>query len=257
MPQIQEKIREQYSELFEINKKLLLIGEKAFSRFEHPNTNRCDVIMALIAKTTRSHMAVILLVKNGFGLESSNITRSMFEDCVNLKYIFKNDNESRAKRYIKHRSVQKFFLLDKVKNKRRFKKVFPIKEYAELKKEKEKFYKYYKKPDKFKWSGKSLKKLCKNVGFEQFYEIYYDVESHHPHAQPILMNKFIENITDDQQTFHAGPESDQQEGYLISAFNWMSEMLLIASIFFNNKEMQDELKDLHIGLEKIVAEKYI
>jgi hypothetical protein len=241
--------------LFELNDNLLGIAGKHFNSFTAPSKIRkTDILLALIAKAIRSHSAAVILCKSGYGMEADSIVRSMFEDLINLSYILnETKRETRARRYIDHIQVQQFFMLEYAKSKRRFKKEFPLDIYQARLKAKNQFYKRYKRPDKYKWSGYSFKELCKKTGCSWEYDVFYNLASQHPHSQPIVLNQLVSTKIDDVLTFSAGPQTKGQEINLIGAFDMLRRIMEVAARFFEKQELVTELDDLKDELNKCVA----
>jgi hypothetical protein len=241
--------------LFKLNESLLTTASKHFNSFTVPSkTRKADILLALIAKAIRSHSAAVILCKSGYGMEADSIVRSMFEDLVNLSYILnETKRETRARRYIEHIQVQQFFMLEYIKNKRKFTKEFPQDIYQTRLKAKNQFYKRYKRPDKYKWSGYSFKELCKKTGCNWEYDVFYNLASQHPHSQPIVLNQLVTAKVDDVLTFSAGPQTKDQEINLIGAFDMLRRIMEVAARFFRKHELLAELNVLKIELNKCVA----
>ena len=246
---------EDSSSLFELNDRLLTTAGKHFNTFTAPSkTRKTDILLALIAKAIRSHSATVILCKSGYGMEADSIVRSMFEDLVNVTYILnETKRETRARRYIEHIQVQQFFMLEYAKDKRRFRKEFPEDTYQARLKAKNQFYKRYKRPDKYKWSGYSFKELCKKTGCSLEYDVFYNLASQHPHSQPIVLNRLVSAKVDDVLTFSAGPQTEGQEDNLIGAFDMLRRIMEVAAKYFGKTELLIELNTLKDELNKSVA----
>jgi len=241
--------------LFELNDRLLTAAGKHFNSFKAPSkTRKTDILLALIAKAIRSHSATIILCKSGYGMEADSIVRSMFEDLVNVTYILnETKRDTRARRYIEHIQVQQFFMLEYTKNKRKLRKEFPWDVYQARLKAKNQFYKRYKRPDKYKWSGYSFKELCKKTGCSWEYDVFYNLASQHVHSQPIVLNQLVSARVDDVTTFSAGPQTKGQENNLIGAFDMLRRIMEVAAKFFGKTELLIELSTLKDELNKSVA----
>jgi hypothetical protein len=120
-------------------------------------------------------------------------------------------------------------------------------------KAKDKFYKRYKRPDKYKWSGYTLKELCKKTGCSWEYDVFYNLASQHPHSQPIVMNQLISSRVDDVTTFSAGPQTKGQEGNLIGSFDMLRRIMEVASKHFEKPDLLTELNTLKEELNKTVS----
>jgi len=252
--QIKSVIKDPLS-FFELNDNLLGIVGKHFNTFTAlSKTRKTDILLALIAKAIRSHSATVILCKSGYGMEADSIVRSMFEDLVNLTYILNEiKRETRARRYIEHIKVQQFFMLEYTKNKKRFKKEFPWDIYQVRLKAKNQFYKRYKRPNKYKWSGYNFKELCKKTGCSWEYDIFYNLASQHAHSQPIVLNQLVSAKVDDITTFSAGPQTKGQENNLIGAFDMLRRIMEVAAKYFGKTELLTELNTLKDELNKSVA----
>lgn len=241
--------------LFKLNESLLMAVRKHFNSFTaQSKTRKSDILLALIAKVIRSHSATIILCKSGYGMEADSIVRSMFEDLVNLTYILnEKKRDTRARRYIEHIQVQQFFMLDYTKNKRRLKKEFSWDVYLAREKAKKQFYKRYKRPDKYRWSGYSFKELCKKTGCSWEYDVFYNLASQHPHSQPIVLNQLVTAKTDGVLTFSTGPQTKGQEINLIGAFDMVRRIMEVAASFFGKQDLVIEMDSLKDQLNKFVA----
>ena len=241
--------------LFELNDNLLTIINTHFNGFKAPSkTRKTDILLGIIAKAIRSHSAAVILCKSGYGMEAGSIVRSLFEDLVNVTYILnETKRETRARRYIEHSQVQQFFMLEYAKSKKRFKKEFPWDTYQAKLKAKNQFYKRYKRPDKYKWSGYSFKELCKKVECSWEYDVFYNLASQHPHSQPIILNQLVSSKVDDTLTFSAGPQTKGQENNMIGAFDMLRRIMEVAAKYFGKKELTKQLNILKDELNKTVA----
>lgn len=242
--------------LLELNDNLLGLAGKHFNTFTAPSkTRKSDIVLGIVAKAIRSHSAAVILCKSGYGMEADSIVRSMLEDLVNLTYILNEiKRDTRARRYIEHIRVQQFFMLDYAKNKRKFKREFPWGEYQKRLKAKNQFWKRYKRPDRYKWSGYTFRELCKKTGCNWEYDVFYNLASQHPHSQPIVLNQLVVSKVGRVLTFSAGPQTEGNEGNLIGAFDMLRRIMEVAAKYFGKQELTAELGFLKGELNKSVLQ---
>ncbi len=243
------------SSLLTINDSLLTATNKHFNGFRASSkTRKTDILLGIIAKAIRSHSATVILCKSGYGMEADSIVRSMFEDLVNITYILnETKRETRARRYIEHAQVQQFFMLDYANGKKKFRKGYPTDAYQAKQKAKNNFYKRYKRPDKYKWSGYSFKELCKKTRCVWEYDVFYNLASQHPHSQPIILNQLVSEKNNDTLTFSAGPQTKGNDGNLIGSFDMLRRIMQVVAKYFGKQEFVVELNALKEELNRAVA----
>lgn len=254
---LKDDIQQIYADLFSLHQELLNLSAKYLETFELEHSTQCDVVMAILAKVTRSFRLVNVACAEGLGTEADPNCRAMFEDVINLLFIMQDlEDDTFAKRYLHHATVQQFFMLEKIKDNPEFEEQFPHERYEYLKAEKERFYNLYERPHKRYWSGFTFEVLCNRVGYTEYYERYYSQISQHPHAQSVVLGNYILERTEERQIFGAGPQLENQEMSLISSYEWFHKALSVAAIFVHNDEMLEELKDMKVRFNELVANKY-
>lgn len=255
---LKQSIQQEYADLFSLHQELLNLSAKYLETFELEHSAQCDVVMAILAKVTRSFRLVNTACAEGLGSEADPNCRAMFEDVMNLLFIMQDlEDDTLAKRYLHHATVQQFFMLESVKDNPEFTQQFPHERYEYVKAEKEKFYDTYDRPHKRYWSGLTFKDLCIRVGYEEYYDRYYSQVSQHPHAQSVVLGSYILEQNEERQTFGAGPQLENQESSLISAFEWFHKALSVTAIFMQNDEMIEELKDIKNRFNEVVTNNYV
>ena len=144
----------------------------------------------VIAKSRKTHEAITLLCKNGFGEDAFMLSRTLFELLIIFLYILK-DTKNRLARYIKYDHVTREKLYNYISTKPEFLRderatpevIQQIHDaYKEVKDD-------YEKP--FTWSDKTIGEMSKEVGRFEAYKTVYKLQCILSHSEPRSINDYF------------------------------------------------------------------
>lgn len=204
-------------------------------------------ISAIIAKVIRTHDAIILLCKNGFGEDALILSRSLFEIMITVLYIFRDKTDKTVMRYLSHSTILKEKNIEAVlkynyqtKNNDRLteKEISRIKEESEIFKNK---YNY----DKSSWSDKSIRKMAISLDKEILYDIVYAIQCSFSHSDAESINSYV-NKKGDTLEFNIDGSPKNLSIALLMSLEFFIEIIDVWS-----KEIE---LDLESEIEKIKKE---
>lgn len=187
------------------------------------------------AKTIKTLKAILLLSENGFGEDSAQLTRSIFETYINALYILKFDTGDKVRLFSEYNLVDHFDQLKKLKEKINEKPIleeyervilqYDEKEIDEIRKFRDKKIKEYKAKNqaginKKSWSLVTTRQMAVETDNEKLFDqIYWQISQiSHPHGKGL--ENYFEN-KDKMTLFNDSPSS-----------NWVSESLIFSSDIF-------------------------
>lgn len=136
-----------------------------------------EVIIFLLEETIDVYESIATLYKKGHMRSCVILSRSLFENAINLRYILKENTEQRAVNY-KLFSLESY--LKRVKN---YKEDFPGKEVLLTGFDKISKKRVPEGPRKGHWDGKSLKEICAELKCDSLYSQFYSRLSGYIHSQ--------------------------------------------------------------------------
>jgi len=236
--------------LLNLNK---ILRNLADEKLDTPNTVKTDFQLfstMIIAKSYRTHGAIVFLCEQGYGEDSFTLARTLFEIMVNYGYIIQNDSEERLSRYTRHEIVTRRKLLKFIKNEpifsSRFKEVFPNQDesilYKEIEREYNRLMELYGKGFGELWSGKKIVDMATDIGKKEAYSTIYRLQCSHSHAD-------ISGISSSFSVDESGVTID-----IGASKNWIREALAVSFDFFSyilervnvqlNWEIKSELEQI-------------
>ena len=211
-------------------------------------------IIYLSLKIMRHHEALETLDYKGYGSEAGIVLRSMFEAVVNLMWI-SQDMEERIPRYTAYQvyDSQKYrdyatkqetqIGLSEKELQLRDKLFSELSEQAKDMKEK-----YGFKPNKH-WSGKSLREMCKDLGWIERYDTLYKIYSDIAHSNILASKDYISiepngmmRIINESQPMHCKASLHEAFIYLYFAFEFLD--------IFLDLGMEEFLEKIYMRLPK-------
>jgi hypothetical protein len=192
----------------------------------HNKENFALFMSFVIGKAFKTHEALMLLCKKGYGEDAFMLARTLFELGVMSSYILQDPTEKILRRYLEHDWVTrkemydyvitKDDLLESLNKEMEARLTNPIeevgKEYSRVMKE------YQYKPHGG-WSDKSISKMAESIGRKDMYDTVYRVQCTVSHANARSMNEYVKEDTDGGMVINIGPNEDLTEKTLVIAFD--------------------------------------
>ena len=199
-------------------------------------------------KGWKTFQGVSLLCSNKLAEDAEILLRSLFEMAVNLTYISK-DPLKRARLFLEYDFIQRKELLETLlKADNQWAKKILDGTNPEPLNELEKDYNRVKGnyPDKWRWSGKSIREMCKDVGLELHYASVYWLSSNLAHTNPRAM---LQYIVDNENGLLIGKEPSDKyiEKILLPTYTYFLTILIIKNESFDlgfNESIQELLEEL-------------
>jgi len=225
---VKNDIKSKHKALLSFNEELRILADKMLDRTVKLEGPRDMFASFAIGKCYKTHAAILLLCRQGYGEDASVLARSLFDLLINLLYILADKNDERAYRYFRYDWVlrKKMFeyakgkpeIIDKIQQ--RANNPLPndvtIKEVEEQTKLVQKMYKYSNNG----WSDKSLHDMALEVDRIDAYQTVYRLQCQLHHNLSRSVNEYAKQEKNGI-VFNVG----QSE-------NWVEESLVVAFDFF-------------------------
>lgn len=243
-------INASHKELFSFNHQLKLLADDYLGK-EVRSTGPKDVLVSFtLAKSYKTHSAIMTLCEGGYGEDASILNRTIFELLITLLYILKDPTDERAYRYyafdwvlrdkmFKYAEQKPELLLQleqrALKPKRGDISITEVKKMAKQVQDK---YGY----KNYNWSDKSLGEMAEEVNRSGQYKTMYRLSSQHTHSNSRVMNDYVKPTINGFTSF-AGISDNWIEEDLVMAFDFFSSIFASASDQYN-WGVEKELKPL-------------
>jgi len=225
---VKSKVKSKYKALLSFNQELRSLADKMLDR-EQKIVGPRDMFTAFaIGKGYKTHGAILLLGRQGYGEDASILARSLFDLLINLLYIQADETDGRAYRYFQYDwilrkkmlsyALQKPDIMKRIESREKNPKPddTTLKEVEEQAKLAQQKHNYNKKG----WSDKSLHDMAKEVGRSNAYKTVYRLQCQLDHNATRSVNEYAKN---------------KQEGIVFEigqSENWVEESLVVTFDFF-------------------------
>lgn len=250
-------IRSKYKALLAFNQELRTIVDKVLDKTVNLEGPKDLFATFAIGKAYKTHGAILLLCRQGYGEDASVLARSNFDLLINLLYILADQSDERAYRYFRYDWSQRKKMFDYAKGKPeileklRLRVINPlpndtrieeVEEQARLAQEK---YKYNRNG----WSDKSLHDMAVEVGRIDAYKTVYRLQCQLHHNLSRSLNEYAKKEKDGI-VFDVGQSENWVEESLVVAFDFLYSILSAFSDHFK-LSLTTKLKNLE---DKYVTE---
>lgn len=216
-----------YELLYKLNQQLHELATKHMRDDLDTADNKSFFAAFTLGKAFKTHEAILLLCKNGFGEDAFMLSRTLFELMVMTLYILADETEDRLMRYVEHDWVTRKQMFDYIATKDELLKTLNEKidsdatepeVLATIEAE------YQRVMDKYHydikgWSDKSIKGMAEDVGRGDAYKTVYKLQSIMDHTSSRSMNEYMQH--DQAGTIiNVGPNPDLVETALVIAFDF-------------------------------------
>jgi len=215
-------------ELFDFNEELRKITDSSIMGKEFNKiTPKVAFTTFALGKAYKTHGAILLLCKQGYGEDAAILTRSLFDLTITLPYILKDPTNKRVLRYFHYDSIIRKRMYDYVFTVSTFAKLFKerqlspkpgdtsIEEVEKQAKLAQKKYNY----GRMGWSDKPIRQMAEEVGREGVYQTVYYLQSNISHSAARSMNDYVK-AHDRGFTVNIGQSESWLQEDLIATFDF-------------------------------------
>jgi hypothetical protein len=210
-----KKLEQRYQDLFGFTEKTVkksrnfLVGEK-------PDTLGKKITLFHFARAAYLLDAIYRLCNQGFATEAMVILRSLLNLYINIKWLTSSNTAERLERFVDFGAVYEALALDRLAERRGLKANFhPHREFELVKKK----YGLKRRSDFFRWSGKSIKQMAKDVNLDSEYDGVYSHLSAIEHTGPESAADYVEH-PQGKILIKAGPRDNNIRLVLLTALKY-------------------------------------
>ena len=246
---VKNDIKSKYKALLSFNQELRNLADKMLDK-EQKMVGPRDMFTAFaIGKGYKTHGAVLLLGKQGYGEDASILARSLFDLLINLLYIQDDQTDGRAYRYFQYDWIlrKKMFtyalgkpeIMDKIQERTNNPRpddttIQEVEEQAKLSQEKNNYIERG-------WSDKSLHDMAQEVGRIDAYKTVYRLQCQLDHNATRSVNEYAKQ-SQSGIVFEVGQSGNWVEESLVIAFDFYYSILVAFNSHFKagfDKEISD------------------
>ena len=240
-------------QLFSFNNQISKIIEEKFKQ-EIRDDDRFSLFLSFVlSKAFKTHEAIMLLCRNGYGEDAFMLARTLFELAIMTSYILQDQKEYRLSRYIEYDWVTRKEMYDYAssdeKTLEKLNQEISLGNYRpevieQIKKEYERVMEKYKY-NYIGWSDKSIAEMSKSIGRLGAYKTVYRLQCIIGHTNARSINEYIKEV-DGETIINIGQNDDLVEKTLVMIFDFFRMIIEEA-----NKQFKWNLED---ALESIYKE---
>ena len=246
---VKSDIKSKYKALLSFNQELRNLADKILDK-EQKMVGPRDMFTAFaIGKGYKTHGAVLLLGKQGYGEDASILARSLFDLLINLLYIQVDQTDGRAYRYFQYDWIlrKKMFtyalgkpeIMDQIQERTNNPRpddttIQEVEEQAKLSQEKNNY-------TERGWSDKSLHDMAVEVGRIDAYKTVYRLQCQLDHNATRSVNEYAKR-SQGGIVFEVGQSGNWVEESLVIAFDFYYSILAAFNSHFKagfDKEISD------------------
>ncbi len=217
-------------QLIEFNEDLQgIVNPVLFDREFHPDGLKEHFLIYSFGKAYKTHSAVLILCKNGYGQDAAILTRSLFELAITTLYILKDPTDKRAEKWFDYDWIRRDKMYEHMKSENRFINLIkdrvkdleedPIVEIKRMAQEVQNKHKYIKG---LGWSDKNIFDMTKEVGLESLYPTVYKLHTEIHHSGVGNINDYFSLENDSVIMADVGPSQKWLDETLVAAFHFFS-----------------------------------
>lgn len=231
--------------LLELNRELQALTQSLVPRmfrFDIGGDSELAQTIAVFAltKATKTHAATLALCRSGYGEDASVLVRSLFELALDMLYLGQNDTGVLARRYVDHDWVIRYQMLQVARADPGLEPSRLVGEFDNLPESvidreahrvQERWHFWERETNsgqlqrpKSHWSGKSIRQVAADVGWESHYNTMYRLVSQLAHSSVRGANQYM-RITDvDTVELNSGPSDNYVRQALFSGFVYLHQI---------------------------------
>lgn len=236
---VKNDIKSKYKALLSFNQELRNLADKMLDKSQKMVGPRDMFTAFAIGKGYKTHGAVLLLGKQGYGEDASILARSLFDLLINLLYIQADQTDGRAYRYFQYDWILRKKMLNYVLKKPDIMEMIEervdnpkpddttLKEVEEQAKLAQQKNNYTEKG----WSDKSLHDMAEEVGRSNAYKTIYRLQCQLDHNATRSVNEYAKHVRDGI-VFEVGQSENWVEESLVIAFDFYYSILVASNSHF-------------------------
>jgi len=246
--------------LIEFNNKLRNMSGTLLDNMPEPKDKKEALLMFALAKTDKTHNAILTLCRDGMGEDAAILCRSIFEMLINVEYILADTTTSRVDRYFDydwvlrkemyeaslHTSLAKSAINERQINPPPHFLDEDLKVVIENADRAQSQHKYEPRG----WSNKNLWEMATSVGRKDIYNTVYKLQCGLAHSSPRTMNDYFK-FKDGSVILDAGPSKNYVNEVLSASFNFYFLLIDCFNDYFK-KGKDEELRTLEEEFVQVV-----
>ncbi len=221
-----------YEEFFSVNHELQNLISSIHGLGGLESNKRTRVATAFLAKAAKTHHAIILLCRHGYGEDAEILARSLFDMVVDLLYMMRFKRDTMFDRYELWDYVEREKMLNSHGKTRHMRKLLKERESSPQKGD-ESYSDIFKQAriarKRFKygsssWRPYNLRKMAEKVRHTHTYDTMFKMLSQVAHTAPRIINNYVK-IVDGNLIYTSEQSQKNVADALISGF-WLTATIL-------------------------------
>lgn len=214
--------------LIAFNVELNTLVEGKFGDDTKVQSNFSLFMSFVLAKAFKTHEAILLLCRHGYGEDAFMLARTLFELGIMSSYILQDSSEKRLMRYMEHDWVTRKEMYDYVGSKdellEQLNKQIEARELnqdvlEDVNREYKRVVAEYGFKPKVGWSDKSIAQMADSIGRKDMYSTVYRLQCMVSHTNARSMNEYVKEDPGGGVVINIGPNEDLTEKTLVVAFD--------------------------------------
>lgn len=185
--ELEREMAKEYEKEIDFAERLKNLAVKEKSKIIHLEGAVLIVSTLLMNSSIKTYDAIIFVAQQGFGQQALTLVRAILENSINFQYIV-NDPEDRSRQYLEYTKKERYKLveaLEKAYGAEAVGNLFSEEVLRSVKRDYENIgFNFSDKKYRYSWSGKPIKKMAEETGFEFHYDVLYRILCYHTHSSP-------------------------------------------------------------------------
>lgn len=233
----EEIIYEQYQDIFDYTKKVIESSSEALIGKKLDSLPKAITTFHYIRAINLLDAISILCVK-GYGAEAMIILRSLFNLCINLKWLTHEDIDTRMTRFADFEAIYKKLDFDAtyeyISSSRKISRDdFTVhdKDFERVKAQ----YGLKSNKDLHEWSGKSIFQMAMDVSLDRQYKVVYSNLSELEHTGPASVRKYLDDSEQGITYIKVGARNEYIDVALLTSLQYFLPVKRITYEMFDMK----------------------
>jgi hypothetical protein len=227
-----------------------LVNFHLFKKEFHPNSPKEDFLIYSFGKAYKTHSAILILCKNGYGQDAAILARSLFELAITSLYILKDSTNNKAERWFDYDWIRRNKMYEYMKLESRFiellkekSKDLPEDPMIEIKRMAQEMQKKHNYKSGLGWSDKNIFDMTRDVNLESLYPTVYKLHTEIHHSGVGSINDYFSQ-EEDAIVADVGPSQKWVDETLVGSFHFFSILVEKWSSIFK-LSLDGEIENLH------------
>ncbi len=236
-----DSISEKYADFFSINEELRALIERFFEHHPPPQDLCEGYVLFAIGKAYKTHAAILLLCREGYGEDAAILSRSLFELSITAKYISDDSTGARAKKFVDFdwviRARRYEYSLTNAEMTKEFEKRIAAdpqtsEKIATILREAKKVKEGYTEQELRKgWAGKSIKEIADAAGRTDIYKTVYSLQCDLSHSAVSVSNDYLREAGE-TLSMEIAPSDNWIERALVISIQHLVDLIEVWSAIF-------------------------